>query len=102
MQVEIVNRLDAEQLSKVMALVEDATQLDGVAPLSEQVLLTLGDDLPAGTNPPTSAPHFLAYDGTLPAGYAHLERGSGADAAGAATATAGVDPSRTTPGGGAP
>jgi len=94
MQVENVERLDAGQRSAVMALVQAATRADGVAPLSEQVLLTLGDDLPTGTNTGSSAtsPHFLAYDGTHLAGYAHLERGSGVEIAGDATAELVVDP----------
>jgi len=76
MQVENVDRLDTEQLSALVALIEAATQVDGVAPLSEQVLLDARDGLPAGTaaSPTTSPPHFLAYDGTHLAGYAHLER----------------------------
>jgi mycothiol synthase len=94
MQVEIVDRLDAEQLSEVMALVEEATRADGVAPLSEQVLLAARDSLPEGAAAPSgnSAPHFLAYDGTQLAGYAHLERGAGAKIAGDATAELVVDP----------
>lgn len=76
MQVRNVNRLDTGQLSALVALVEAATQVDGVAPLSEPVLLDARDGLPAGAaaNPSTSPPHFLAYDGTHLAGYAHLER----------------------------
>lgn len=76
MQVENVDRLDTEQLSALVALIEAATQVDGVAPLSEQALLDARDGLPAGTaaNPGTSPPHFLAYDGRHLAGYAHLER----------------------------
>lgn len=76
MQVENVNRLDTEQLSALVALIEAATQVDGVAPLSEQVLLDARDGLPAGTatSSSTSSRHFLAYDGTHLAGYAHLER----------------------------
>jgi len=76
MQVKNVDRLDTEQLSALVALIEAATQVDGVAPLSEQVLLDARDGLPAGTaaSPSTSPPHFLAYDGTHLAGYAHLER----------------------------
>lgn len=75
MQVENVDRLDTEQQSALVALIEAATQVDGVAPLSEQVLLDARDGLRAGTTaiPSTSPPHFLAYDGTHLAGYAHLE-----------------------------
>jgi len=94
MQVENVERLGAEHLSEVMALVEEATRVDGLAPLSEQVLLSARDSLPEGTAVPsgTSAPHFLAYDGTHLAGYAHLERAPGAEIAGDATAELVVDP----------
>ncbi|HZJ06823.1 MAG TPA: mycothiol synthase [Nocardioidaceae bacterium] len=75
MQVKNVDRLDTEQLSALVALIEAATQVDGVAPLSEQVLLDARDGLPAGTgtSSSTSPPHFLAYDGTHLAGYAHLD-----------------------------
>ena len=100
MQVENVDSLDADQLREVMALVEAAMQADGVAPLSEQVLLAAQDDLPTGndTASSTGSPHFLAYDGTHLAGYAHLERGPAAQtgqagrAGGAATAEVVVDP----------
>jgi len=105
MQMENVDRLDAGQLSALMALVEAATRMDGVAPLSEQVLLAArashtGDTGRTGT-PSTSAPHFLAYDGTHLAGYAHLERrlageageaGEAGQAGEAATAEVVVDP----------
>ena len=76
MQVKNVDRLDTEQLAALVALTEAATQVDGVAPLSEQVLLDARDSLPAGSaaSTSTSPPHFLAYDGTHLAGYAHLER----------------------------
>ena len=94
MQVEKVKRLGARQLSEVMALVEEATRVDDVAPLSEQGLLAARVSLPEGAAVPsgTSAPHFLAYDGSRLAGYAHLERGPGAEIAGDATAELVVDP----------
>jgi len=94
MQVENVERLDSGQLSEVMALVEAATHEDGVAPLSEQVLLAARDSLPEGAAAPSGArgPHFLAYDGTHLAGYAHLGRGPGAELAGDATAELVVGP----------
>ena len=102
MQVENVDRLDTEQLSALVALIEAATQVDGVAPLSEQVLLDARDGLPAGTaaspSTSTSPPHFLAYDGTHLAGYAHLEREPAATTSkaqkmgGAASAEIVVDP----------
>ena len=100
MQVKNVDRLDTEQLSALVALIEAATQVDGLAPLSEQVLLDARDGLPAGTaaSPSTSPPHFLAYDGTHLAGYAHLEREQDATTskaqkmAGTASAEIVVDP----------
>jgi len=100
MQVKNVDRLDPGQLSALIALVEAATRVDGVAPLSEQVLLDARDGLPTGTTttPRTSSPHFLAYDGTNLAGYAHLERGQDDKATkaqkmgGTATAEVVVDP----------
>jgi len=82
MQVEHVDRLDASQLSTVMSLVEAAMGVDGIAPLSEQVLLAARSDLPS-----TGSRHFLAYAGTHLAGYAHLERASDG-----ATAEVVVDP----------
>src|SRR5450756_214103 len=82
MQVEHVDRLDASQLSTIMSLVEAAMGVDGVAPLSEQVLLAARSDLPS-----TGSRHFLAYAGTYLAGYAHLERASDG-----ATAEVVVDP----------
>ena len=63
-------RLDATQLSALMTLAKRAEAVDHVAPLSEQVRLTTRDGADAGTVPA----HFLAYDGTHLAGYAHLER----------------------------
>lgn len=92
MQVENVERLGAGQLSAVMALVRAATHEDGVAPLSEQVLLTLRADLPTGTSTLSGSPHFLTYDGTQLAGYAHLERGTGAEAGDDASAELVVEP----------
>ncbi len=73
MQVKNVDRLDTEQQSALAALTEAATQVDGVAPLSEQVLLDARDGLPSWITTTPSA-HFLAYDGTHLAGYGHLER----------------------------
>ena len=93
MQVNSVERLDADHVSAVLALVEAATREDGVAPLSEQVLLAARDSLPILTS--TSSPHFLAYAGTQLAGYAHLERGlagESGEALDAATAELVVDP----------
>ena len=87
MQVDNVQRLTAGQRSEVLALVEAATVVDEVSPLSEQVLLAVrGDPTDATTStPPTSIssswPHFLGYAGTYLAGYAHLERGLAGEAA---------------------
>jgi mycothiol synthase len=70
-----------------MSLVEAAMGVDGIAPLSEQVLLAARSDLPS-----TGSRHFLAYAGTHLAGYAHLERGLAGQAGEAATAEVVVDP----------
>jgi mycothiol synthase len=97
---ENVERLTHEQLSEVLVLVKAATTVDGVAPLSEQVLLAVRDTHPASTRPAPTGPasatgsshpgHLLAYSGTHLAGYAHLERGV---AGKAATGEIVVDPS---------
>jgi len=79
-QMSNVERLDAGQLSAVLALVEAATDVDKVAPLSEQVLLAARSSPPA-EGPGTPSPHFLLYAGTHLAGYAHLERGPTGQAA---------------------
>lgn len=80
MHLESVGRLDAEQIAAVMALDRRAHAVDHVAPLSEQVLLAARDSSGPGTEARTEAgtgdAHFLAYDGTHLAGYAHLERGT--------------------------
>jgi len=84
-------RLTSRQQAEVLGLVRDATRTDRVAPLSEQVLLSVPDGGPgAGHGQTTGSRHFLAYDGTHLAGYAHLE--NGADDA-AATAEVVTDPS---------
>ncbi|MEO8518898.1 MAG: hypothetical protein ABI438_06920, partial [Dermatophilaceae bacterium] len=75
-------RLDAVQLSALMTLVRRAEAVDHVAPLSEQVRLAARDGADAGTVPA----HFLAYDGTHLAGYAHLEREAAASNAAEAAA----------------
>jgi len=72
MHMDNVGRLDAGQLSALTTLAKRAEAVDQVAPLSEQVLLDAGDSSATGTG--TSSAHFLAYDGTHLAGYAHLER----------------------------
>jgi mycothiol synthase len=82
---ESVRRLTDPQRSEVLALVKNATQIDKVAPLSEQVLMNTRDDHDA-TN--TNTWHLLAHAGTHLAGYAHLDQGVEA-----ATAEIVVDPS---------
>ena len=100
MTPEIVEQLTNEQLSEVLGLVKTATTVDGVTPLSEQVLLAVRDTSPASTRPASTSPasatgsshpvHLLAYSGTHLSGYAHLEP----DVAGqAATGEVVVDPS---------
>jgi len=86
-----VERLDAGQLSAVLALSKVAEVADLVAPLSEHALLAARAGSTAGSTDgtPSSSPHFLAYAGTHLAGYAHLERGP---AGKAATAEVVVDP----------
>ena len=97
---ENVARLTAGQQSAVLGLARKATEVDGVAPLSEQVLLAVQHTSPrsaaAAATVPASATvssrstHLLAYSGTHLAGYAHLDRDLGATAA---TAEVVVDPS---------
>jgi mycothiol synthase len=86
-QVGNVERLTTEQLSAVLGLVKATTDLDQVAPLSEQVLLTVRDGDCASAK---SSSHLLAYAGAHLAGYAHLEPGLDGQAA---TAEVVVDPS---------
>lgn len=79
-QVDRTVQLTDRQRSKVLELTGAAARQDAVAPLSEQVLLDLrnaGTDLGPGTGTDT---HFLAYDGTHLAGYAHLDRGAASTA----------------------
>ena len=57
-----VSVLDAAQQAKVRALVTAATEVDGVAPVSEQVLLALAEE----------GQHLLATDGSVITGYAPL------------------------------
>ncbi len=63
-------RLSDDLRSGVLALTGAATREDGVAPLSEQVLLDVRN---AATATRTDS-HLLAYVGTRLAGYAHLDR----------------------------
>jgi mycothiol synthase len=88
---EIVRRLTSRQQAEVLGLVGNATRLDGVAPLSEQVLLSVlaGD---AGPGCTSGSLHFLAYDAARLAGYAHLERSLADSDDEAATAEVVIDP----------
>jgi len=89
---ESVERLTDGQRSEVLGLVNTATRVDEVAPLSEQVLLAVRDGDAASTSPAstTTSRHLLAYAGTHLAGYAHLEQGVDGEVA---TAEVVVDPS---------
>jgi mycothiol synthase len=82
---ESVKRLTSPQRSEVLALVKNATHIDKVAPLSEQVLLSALYDEATRTN----TWHLLAYADTHLAGYAHLDQGVDGQAA---TAEIVVDP----------
>jgi mycothiol synthase len=79
MQVDHVRALGDGQRAEVLVLVANATRVDGTAPLSEQVLLAVRGG-PA-LSPGAGSPHFLTYAGTHLAGYAHLARGLGGEAA---------------------
>jgi len=83
MHLDSVGRLDAGQMGAVMALDMRAQAVDHVAPLSEQVLLAVRDSSGRCTDAGTGHAHFLAYDGTHLAGYAHLERSPAREAASA-------------------
>jgi mycothiol synthase len=87
MKVDNVKRLRAGHLSEVLDLVEAATHVDKVAPLSEQVLLAARGGHSADS---TTGSHFLAHAGTHLAGYAHLQAGLAGEAS---TAEVVVDPS---------
>ncbi len=65
--VEVVGRLTADQIEAVTAVVDDATEADGVRPLSEHVMLHLryGGDEPAR--------NLLLWDGSHLVAYAHLD-----------------------------
>ena len=73
-----MRNLTSRQQSEVLALIRNATGVDRVAPLSEQVLLSVQDSDPgAGSGSSAGSRHFLAYDGTELAGYAHLDLDAG-------------------------
>ena len=84
MHLVTVSQLHPGQLAAVMALVNRVEAVDHVAPLSEQVLLAARDSADTetdtvtgkGMDTGTGHAHFLAYDGTHLAGYAHLEQGA--------------------------
>ena len=67
LRLEVLGRLDADEVAAVALLVERATEVDGVHPLSEHVVLHLryGGD--------ASARNILAYRGAALVGYAHLD-----------------------------
>lgn len=66
-RLEVLGRLDADEVASVALLVERATEADGVHPLSEHVVLHLryGGD--------ASALNILAFRGPALVGYAHLD-----------------------------
>lgn len=76
-------RLTAEQTAAALALVAKVTEIDGLAPLSEHVLLHLrhgGDE---------GGEHFLVHDDGQLVGYGHLDR---TDAVNGPSAELAVDP----------
>ena len=66
-EIQVVGRLADDDVASVLSLVREATEQDGVAPLSEHVMLHLryGGDRPARHV-------MLLHDGEV-AGYAHLD-----------------------------
>jgi len=66
-RLEVLGRLDSDEVASVALLVERATEVDGVHPLSEHVVLHLryGGD--------ASALNILAFRGPALVGYAHLD-----------------------------
>jgi mycothiol synthase len=92
---ERFDRLTPGQSSEVLSLAQAATEADQVAPLSEQVMLSLDEDPEAGdqTGSRSASGHFLAYSGKRLIGYAHLEGSTDRDLdSGSATAELVVDP----------
>ena len=77
-----MSRLDDGQSAAVAALAQAATAADGVAPLSEHVLLHVRNGSVSDEDG-GSAAHLLAYDGARLVGYAHLDRGEAAEGASA-------------------
>ena len=82
MQVDGVGRLDDGPAAAVAALAQAATAADGVAPLSEHVLLHVRNGSAADEDGGSPA-HLLAYDGARLVGYAHLDPGEPAEGASA-------------------
>jgi mycothiol synthase len=66
-RIEQAPHLSSEQITEVLRLVERVTELDGVRPLSEHVMLHLRYGGDTGTR------HFLLRTGGQLAGYAHLD-----------------------------
>lgn len=66
-RVEIRERLDDQEIAEVLALVEEATESDGVRPLNEHVMLHLR----YGGDP--QARSLLIWNGAALAGYAHVD-----------------------------
>jgi mycothiol synthase len=64
-----VDRLDEFGVAEVAALIDAATEADGVSPVSEHVLLHLRHE-PGSAG---GATNLLARDGAVLAGYAHLD-----------------------------
>ena len=82
MHLDTVGRLDGEQAAAIAALAQAATAADGVAPLSEHVLLHVRNGA-AGDEDGGSPAHFLAYDEDGLVGYAHLDHGEAVEGASA-------------------
>lgn len=89
MRVDDSPHLSAAELHAVLALVGDAARADGVAPLSEQSLLTLRGDVATAPAQSSGRHHLLAYDGdgadtdsTRLIGYAQLVKGQSPEAGG--------------------
>jgi mycothiol synthase len=66
-RVEQAPHLASEQVAAVLRLVEQVTEIEGVRPLSEHVMLHLRHGGDAGTR------HILLWSGDELAGYAHLD-----------------------------
>ncbi|SDT75689.1 mycothiol synthase [Actinoplanes derwentensis] len=69
--VRAADRLSSSEAADVLALADAAGSVDGVHPLSEDVVLRVRGDVPS------SGVHLLSYDDARLAGYAFLEGGSG-------------------------